>query len=68
MIRLIVSTAVASTMLTVAASAQISPQQYILLFGKSSSASGSNPGSGCTNQLVLDYSNSCALIGQAFGQ
>lgn len=23
---------------------------------------------GCTNQLVLDYSNSCALIGQGFGQ
>lgn len=25
-------------------------------------------GGACTNQLVLDYSNSCALIGQAWGQ
>lgn len=23
---------------------------------------------GCANQLVLDYSNSCALIGQGWGQ
>lgn len=26
------------------------------------------PAVACTNQLVLDYSNSCALIGQGFGQ
>lgn len=26
------------------------------------------PPTGCTNQLVLDYSNSCALIAQAWGQ
>lgn len=25
-------------------------------------------GSPCTNQLVLDYSNSCALIAQGWGQ
>jgi predicted outer membrane repeat protein len=40
---------------------------YIILFGNNSSASGGG-GLGCTNQLVLDYSNSCALIGQAWGQ
>lgn len=26
------------------------------------------PPAGCTNQLVLDYSNSCALIGQGWGE
>ena len=26
------------------------------------------PPVGCTNQLVLDYSNSCALIGKPWGQ
>ena len=25
-------------------------------------------GTACTNQLVLNYSNSCALIGQPWGQ
>lgn len=29
---------------------------------------GGGGASGCANQLVLDYSNSCALIGQAWGQ
>lgn len=49
--------------------AQLTPQQIIILFGKTSSASGSLVSS-CnnTNQLVLDYSNSCALIAQGFGQ
>ena len=28
---------------------------------------GSGP-TGCTNQLVLNYSNSCALIAQAWGE
>ena len=26
------------------------------------------PPAGCANQLVLDYSNSCALIAQGWGQ
>jgi len=26
------------------------------------------PGTPCTNQLVFDYSNSCALMAQAWGQ
>ncbi len=29
---------------------------------------GAAPSVGCTNQLVLDYSNSCALIAQAWGE
>ncbi len=33
-----------------------------------SGASGGAAPVGCTNQLVLNYSNSCALIGQAWGQ
>lgn len=36
-----------------------------------SAISGGNPGpppTGCTNQFVFDYSNSCALIAQAWGQ
>lgn len=37
-----------------------------LLFGAGSS--GGAPPTGCANQLVFDYSNSCALIAQAWGQ
>lgn len=37
------------------AQAQIAPQQYIILFGTNSSASGSNPA--CTNSL--DFSKAC---------
>ena len=40
---------------------------FMILMGKTSSAS-SSPVVGCTNQFVLNYSNSCALIGQAFGE
>jgi hypothetical protein len=29
---------------------------------------GGGGGTACTNQLVLDYSNACALIGQGWGQ
>lgn len=37
--------------------------------GDQGGAGGGNaPSLGCTNQLVLVYSNSCALIGQAWGQ
>lgn len=48
----------------------LSPAQQIIMFGGNSSASGSGGGGGnpCTNQLVLDYSNSCALIAQGWGQ
>ena len=43
------------------------PAVDIVILGGTSSASGSS-GGGCTNQLVLVYSNSCALIGQAWGE
>ena len=44
-----------------------------LAVGKSDKAHGQRfvvvgASSSCANQLVLDYSNSCALIGQAWGQ
>lgn len=46
------------------------PSSAQLLIGVSMSNSGggaaTNPG--CANQLVFDYSNSCALIAQAWGQ
>jgi hypothetical protein len=32
------------------------------------SGGGGPPPSGCTNMLVLDYSNSCALIGRPYGE
>lgn len=41
--------------------------KIIILFSSNSSAS-SPPLIPCTNQLVLAYNNSCALIGQAWGQ
>lgn len=40
--------------------------QLIVLGGTSSASGSSTPA--CTNNLVLDYSNSCALIAQAWGQ
>jgi hypothetical protein len=43
-------------------------QMTMMGIGPGSSGSGGPPPSACTNQLVLDYSNSCALIGQAWGQ
>ena len=33
-----------------------------------STTTGGGGGSGCANQLVLIYSNSCALIAQAWGE
>jgi hypothetical protein len=55
--------------LLAAASAQaaVTPEDFMIILGRNSNASGSS-GAGCTNQLVLDYSNSCALIAQAWGQ
>jgi hypothetical protein len=35
---------------------------------RGSSGGGSATPSGCTNQLVFDYSNSCALIAQPWGE
>ncbi len=69
MIRALLVLAALCVVLTmcVYARAQNSPAIDIIIFGRTSSASGST-GSGCANQLVLDYSNSCALIGQAWGQ
>lgn len=40
----------------------------LIVLGGTSSATGSTVITGCANQLVLDYSNSCALIAQAWGQ
>lgn len=40
----------------------------LMMQGYGSGAFSTIPGVPCTNQLVLDYSNSCALIGQGFGQ
>lgn len=36
--------------------------------GRGGGSGGGTPAVVCTNQLVLIYSNSCALIGQGFGQ
>ena len=38
------------------------------LGGATGNSSGGGGGTACTNQLVLDYSNSCALIAQGWGQ
>ncbi len=40
----------------------------LIVLGGTSSATGSTVITGCANQLVLDYNNSCALIAQAWGQ
>lgn len=66
-IMLAITIVIAGTVLALA----ITPEEQIIMFGGQSSASGSGGGSGptpCTNQLVLDYSNSCALIAQGWGQ
>lgn len=36
--------------------------------GRGGGSGGGTPAVGCSNQLVLNYSNSCALIGQAWGE
>lgn len=36
--------------------------------GGAGGSGGGGGGGSCANQFVLDYSNSCALIGQGFGQ
>lgn len=39
-----------------------------VFFGRGALDGTASPPTGCTNQLVLAFSNSCALIGQAWGQ
>lgn len=59
--------AIIATVALSSAAFALTNDKLIVMFGANTSAS-SPPLVPCTNQLVLAYNNSCALIAQAWGE